>query len=170
MNVFDASVANNALVLSLMDIISATATTLAGYRPIRREADITGAMRLCAERGQKLCLPIIEDRDKPLFFRRWRLDDVLEKGRYGVEVPPADAPTAKPDIVLVPMVAFDRSLNRLGYGAGYYDRTISALRAQEKTVQIIGVAYSMQETDAIPAHEFDQKMDMIVTEKEVIEL
>ena len=168
LNSFDASVANNALVLRLMDVISATATTVAGYRSIRSEADITGAMRLCLERGQKLCLPIIEAQDKPLFFRRWRMEETLENGRYGIEVPPINAPTAKPDVILVPLVAFDRSLHRLGYGAGYYDRTISALRAQEKTVQIIGVAYSMQETDAIPVDEFDQKLDVIVTEKEVI--
>jgi len=168
MDEFDASVAGNALVLRLMEVISADAATIAGYKSIRREVDITGAIKQCAARGQKLCLPIIEAQDKPLFFRRWRMEDPLEKGRYGIEVPRADALTARPDVIIVPMVAFDRSLHRLGYGAGYYDRTIAALRAQEKKVQIIGVAYSLQETDSIPFNALDEKLDMIVTEKEVI--
>ena len=156
------------LVAKLMPIVSGDATTVAGYRPIRNEVDITEAMQHCADRGQRLCLPVIEAQDKPLFFRRWRMSDVLEKGRYGVDVPPIDAPTARPDVVIVPLVAFDRNGHRLGYGAGYYDRTIRALRALQKPMQIIGVAYGFQEVEHIPADINDEKLDVIVTDKEMI--
>lgn len=154
--------------MKLMSVISANATTVAGYKPIRREVDITGAMEQCVAQGLWLCLPIIEAQDKPLYFRRWRLGEALEKGRYGVEVPPADAPTSRPDVVIVPLVAFDRRLHRLGYGAGYYDRTIRHLHQLEKNIQIIGVAYAIQEVEHIPVGALDEKLDMIVTEKEII--
>ena len=169
MDSFNASVASNALILRLMDVISANATTIASYRPIRNEVDLTKAMQLCVARGQRLCLPVVEGQDKPLFFRRWRLEDTLEKGRYGVEVPPSNALAAKPDVLLVPLVAFDRNLHRLGYGAGYYDRTIRAYRQQEKKVQIVGIAYGIQEAEQLPVDSFDEKLDMVVTENEVIQ-
>jgi 5-formyltetrahydrofolate cyclo-ligase len=163
-----ASAASQALVSMLMPLISESVTIVAGYRSIRREVDIAQAMQDCAARGVRLCLPVIEAQDKPLYFRRWRLEDVLEKGRYGVEVPPSDAPFARPDVVLVPLVAFDRTGHRLGYGAGYYDRTIRVLRQQEKNIQMIGVAYSLQEVEQLPVDSNDERLDFIVTEKEVI--
>ena len=163
-----AAEADKGLSARLMEVIAATATTIAGYRPIRREADPTLAMQECARRGQKLCLPIIEAQDKPLYFRRWKMEEPLEKGRYGVEVPQASSPTAKPEVLLVPLVAFDRRGYRLGYGAGYYDRTIRALREQGRVLQAIGVAYSLQEVAELPAETFDERLDMIVTEQETV--
>jgi 5-formyltetrahydrofolate cyclo-ligase len=163
-----AQAAAAALIDRLLAVISASATVVAGYRPIRREVDISPAMQALSERGLRLCLPVIEAQDKPLYFRRWRWGDALEKGRYGVEVPPADAPSSRPDVVLVPMVAFDRAGHRLGYGAGYYDRTLRALRAQGKPVQMIGVAFALQEVEHIPVDSTDEKLDAIVTDKETI--
>ncbi len=125
-------------------------------------------MQLLAERGQSLCLPVIEAADKPLYFRRWRLGEELEKGRYGIPIPPAGVPVFRPGVILVPLVAFDRAGHRLGYGAGYYDRTIARLKAMGEPVQVVGVGYSQQEVEAIPTGAHDQKMDMIVTDKEII--
>lgn len=163
-----AQAAVEAMEALLLTVIAPDAAILAGYRPIRLEMDVTQAMASCAARGMRLCLPVIEAQDKPLYFRRWHMEDMLEKGRYGIEVPPATASAAKPDVVLVPLVAFDRQGNRLGYGAGYYDRTIQALRQQQKPIQVIGVGYSFQEVKDIPVEPNDEKLDMIVTEKEVI--
>lgn len=165
-----AMAACEAINASIFTLISGSATVLAGYRPIRGEVDVTDAMRRCGESGMRLCLPVIEAPDSPLYFRRWRPGETLEKGRYGVDVPPAGAPIAKPDTILVPLVAFDRTGQRLGYGAGYYDRTIRTLRAGEKPPRVIGVAYAMQETAHIPLDSFDEKLDMIVTENEILRI
>ena len=93
---------------------------------------------------------------------------VMESGRYGVEIPPAGAPVFRPDVVLVPLVAFDRRGNRLGYGAGYYDRTLERLRQMSARLHVIGVAYAFQEVESIEPEPHDQKLDVIVTEKGVI--
>jgi len=162
--------AAQAVAAALLQVISGSATIIAGYSPMRGELDISEAMSQLAARGHTLCLPGIEASDKPLHFRRWRIGEVLEKGRYGIEVPPPGAPVFRPNAVLVPMIAFDRTGHRLGYGAGYYDRTIQQLRSLEKNVQIIGVAYAMQEVAHLPVDAHDQKMDVIVTEKEIIPL
>ena len=142
---------------------------VAGYVPFRGELDVTPALRQLSGRGHSLSLPVIEAADKPLYFRRWRLDEALEVGRYGIAIPPAGGPVFKPDVLLVPLVAFDRAGHRLGYGAGYYDRTIENIRT-EKQVLVIGVAYSTQEAAHIPAGVLDQRMDMVVTDKDVIRI
>jgi len=141
---------------------------VAGYLPFRGELDVRPAMQALADKGHILCLPVIEEADKPLYFRRWRLDEALEDGRYGIAVPPAGALVFRPDVVIVPLVAFDRKGRRLGYGAGYYDRTIDRLRQLEPSVLVIGVAYSQQEVEALPVGRHDQAMDVIVTEKETL--
>lgn len=162
--------AAQAVAASLLEVIVAGPTIVAGYSPMRGELNIIEAMSQLSARGHTLCLPGIESSDKPLHFRRWRIGDILEKGRYGIDVPPPGAPVFKPDTVLVPMIAFDRTGHRLGYGAGYYDRTIQELRGLEKGVQVIGVAYAMQEVGHLPADAHDEKMDIIITEKEIIRL
>lgn len=144
-------------------------SVVAGYWAVRGELNITPAMNLLAGNGHSLCLPVIETEDMPLFFRRWRPTDPVEVGRYGIPVPPAGAPVFKPDVMLVPLVGFDRNGHRLGYGAGYYDRTIEALRA-EKDMRVIGVAYDIQEVDALEADPWDERLDMVVTERRVLHI
>jgi 5-formyltetrahydrofolate cyclo-ligase len=163
-----AAEAAHAVAESLLKIIPATATIVAGYRCVHGELDISVAMEKLGARGHTLCLPAIEAADKPLHFRRWRIGEVMEKGRYGVEVPPSGAPVFKPNIVLVPLVAFDKNGHRLGYGAGYYDRTIQGLRELEKSVEVIGVAYSIQQVEHLPFDPHDAKLDIVVTEKNTI--
>lgn len=153
--------------VSVLTELVPAGSTVAGYWPIRGEADVMPALSALYSKGHSVCLPVIEATDKPLFFRRWRPGDVVEMGRYGIAVPLAGAPVLKPDVLLVPVVAFDRSGNRLGYGAGYYDRTLSALRS-ERPVSAFGVAYALQEVSAIPRHDWDQRLDAVVSENEVI--
>jgi 5-formyltetrahydrofolate cyclo-ligase len=101
-------------------------------------------------------------------FRSWEPELTLDKDHYGIDVPQDNQPQCMPDIVIVPLLAFDKKGYRLGYGAGYYDQTLSVLRESRKNIQIIGAAYSMQQVDAIPFEDHDQKLDAVVTEKEVI--
>jgi 5-formyltetrahydrofolate cyclo-ligase len=142
---------------------------VAGYWSFRGELDISPALISMLQHGFSMCLPVIEAADKPLYFRRWRQDEPLEMGRYGIGIPPAGAPVFKPDVLLVPLVAFDRNGHRLGYGAGYYDRTLRRIR-EEKQVLAIGVGYSEQEVPHIPAGLLDEKLDMIITQREVIRI
>ena len=163
----DAEIAGRAVAAYLLPLIAEDAV-VAGYHPVRGELDIYPTMMRLSDRGFRLCLPVIEAADKPLFFRRWQAGIVMEKGRYGIDIPPIGTPVLKPDVVIVPLVAFDRKGNRLGYGAGYYDRTLEKLREMQPFLQVIGVGYSVQEVEGFEAGIHDQKMDVIVTEKGVI--
>ena len=120
--------------------------------------------KLVAE-GWTTALPVVIAKNTPLVFRQWAPGDALILGRWDIQVPPEEAPEVLPDVLLVPLLAFDREGFRLGYGGGFYDRTLAKLRAL-KSVTAIGVAYSGQEVDAVPRDEFDQRLDWIMTEQE----
>lgn len=147
----------------LLDIIPAGAK-VAGYVAIRGEIDIMPALTELLKRCNEICLPVVEVGDKILKFLKFSPDITLVTGKFGVLCPPANSPIINPDIVLVPLVAFDANGNRIGYGGGYYDATIRSLRLQNKTVRIIGVAYSMQQLENIPVEEQDEQLDMVITE------
>ncbi len=100
-------------------------------------------------------------------MRAYAFGDALVKGVWGIRVPPPDAPEVAPDLLLVPLLAFDRNGNRLGYGAGYYDMTIAALRAQ-KPVVAVGIAFAAQEVAEVPTTPRDVRLDLVLTEREVI--
>lgn len=138
------------------------------YHPIKDELDTEPLARALRERAVPLALPAVEDRKAPLTFRVFTPDGPLVKGRYGVLTPPPDAPLVRPGIVVVPLLAFTRKGERLGYGGGYYDRTLASLRAAGD-VTAIGYAYGAQEVDALPEGPLDQRLDWIVTERGAIE-
>ena len=117
--------------------------------------------------GWTTALPVVVAKNTPLVFRQWAPGDALVMGRWNIKIPPEEAPEVLPDVLLVPLLAFDRRGYRLGYGGGFYDRTLEKLRAL-KRVTAIGVAYAGQEVDAVPYEEFDQRLDWIMTEKETI--
>jgi len=117
--------------------------------------------------GWTTALPVVVAKKTPLVFRQWAPGDALVMGRWNIKVPPEEAPEVLPDVLLVPLLAFDRRGYRLGYGGGFYDRTLEKLRAF-KSVTAIGVAYAGQEVDGVPHEEFDQRLDWIMTEKETI--
>lgn len=141
---------------------------VAGYYPVRGEIGLHEALAEFSERGHTLCLPVIKEKNQPLIFRRWRIDHPLELGHYNIRVPPESEPELVPDILIVPLAAFDAKGHRLGYGAGFYDQTIAALRQAQKHVTIIGAAYAAQQVANIPAEGHDEKLDMVVTEKGII--
>ncbi len=114
-------------------------------------------------------LPVALDKNSPLQFRLWRPDQPLEKDACGIPSPPASAPEVLPNLLITPLLAFDRHGGRLGQGGGHYDRTLKALRRQ-RPVFVLGVAFSGQEIDEVPTDAHDQRLDAIVTETEFIEV
>jgi len=142
------------------------AMAIAGYSAIGDELAIDHALAQLAER-HTLALPVTPPSGKTLSFRRYHRGDSLVRGAFGVSEPVAQNESIIPDILILPLLAFDRSGNRLGYGVGYYDATLAKLRA-EKTIIAIGAAFAVQEMDVITAESFDQRLDGVVTEKEWI--
>lgn len=135
---------------------------LAGYWPMRGEADPRPAMM--AHSGP-LALPVVTGRGVALIFRAWD-GGALEPGPYGTAHPPESAPVLTPSVLIVPLAAFDKAGNRIGYGGGYYDRSLQLLRAAGP-VCAIGLAFATQELPEIPAEPFDQPLDLIVTDQAI---
>lgn len=140
---------------------------LAGYMPIRTEIDPLPAMAEAAAHGP-VGVPVIQAEATPLEFAKWTPEGALVDGPFGAQVPEV-LDYFEPEIVIVPLVAFDRQGGRLGYGGGFYDRTLERLRARRATLAI-GFAYSAQEAMDLPLEPTDQQLNMIVTEREIIEL
>jgi 5-formyltetrahydrofolate cyclo-ligase len=141
---------------------------VAGYSPIRSEIDPTPLMRVLAARGAQLALPVIVARDLPLKFRAWSFGDKLQRGPLGILEPSADAAEILPEVLLVPLAAFDREGHRIGYGAGYYDRTLAQLRALRK-VTALGLAFAVQEIPLVAASAHDVRLDFVLTESEALD-
>ncbi|MEM9496009.1 MAG: 5-formyltetrahydrofolate cyclo-ligase [Pseudomonadota bacterium] len=141
--------------------------TVALYHPIKDEIDPGPLAAFLDEAGVSLALPVVQGKKEPLAFRTYRLGAPLVKGAYGAMVPGDDAPFVTPDIVVTPLLAFTRAGGRLGYGGGYYDRTLEALREAGR-VTAVGFAYGAQEVDALPLSPLDQTLDWVVTEREAI--
>jgi len=141
------------------------AVPLAGYMPIRTEIDPRPAMEEAAAHGA-VGVPVIVAEGQPLRFSRWTPDCAMTDGPFGARIP-ARAEYFEPEILIVPLVAFDVCGNRLGYGGGYYDRTLEYLRARHAALAI-GFAYDAQEADNLPLEGTDQRLDMIVTESRVL--
>lgn len=138
---------------------------IAGYVAISSEPDPAELIRRLSVNGHACALPRVAARNAPLVFHRWRPGNALTPGAHGTREPQPDAPLCRPDVVLVPLLAFDSAGRRLGYGGGYYDRTLAALRADGKGVVAVGVAFSAQEAQDLPEEEFDVRLDWVVTEK-----
>lgn len=143
-------------------------TVVSGFSPMKSEINPVPLMRKLADAGAKLVLPVVAGRGKPLIMRAWAFGDAMVSGVWGIREPKADAPEVGPDILLVPLAAFDRRGHRIGYGAGYYDMTINRLRAMKKVVAI-GLAFAAQEIPAVPATERDARLDLVLTEREIID-
>lgn len=137
---------------------------LSGYMAMRTEIDPLPAMT--AHRGP-VCVPVIKARAQPLEFHEWTPGAVLRDGPFGARVPQNGA-VLEPEVLIVPLVAFDARGNRLGYGGGFYDRTLQHLRALRPTIAI-GFAYAAQQADALPLEPTDQPLDFIVTETGILD-
>lgn len=134
---------------------------VAAYWPIRDEIDCKPVLVRLMDSFQPVCLPVIMGDDVPLQFRRWELGAALYEAGFGTLAPADDAPRVEPDVIIIPLLGFDRAGTRLGYGKGHYDRTIAALH---KKPTLIGYAFSGQELDSIPADDHDVPLDYLVTE------
>jgi 5-formyltetrahydrofolate cyclo-ligase len=137
--------------------------------PMKSEINPLPLMRKLAAAGVRLALPVVAGPGKPLIMRAWGFGEPLVAGVWGIREPGPAAPEVAPDIVIVPLLAFDRAGQRIGYGAGYYDMTIAALRARQAVVAI-GVAFAAQEIAAVPATARDAPLDLVLTEREAIDL
>jgi 5-formyltetrahydrofolate cyclo-ligase len=144
------------------------AMIVSGFMPLKSEINPIPLMRKLTAAGAQLALPVVVGRGKPLILRAYAFGDELGAGQWGIRQPKPEAPEVFPDILLVPLLAFDRDGHRLGYGAGYYDMTINALRAR-KPIVAIGIAFATQEIDAVPVTPRDARLDLVLTEREVID-
>lgn len=145
----------------------APGAVLAVYWPIRAEIDPLPLARLAHEAGWRIALPVILGKGRPLAFRLWVPGAPLAEGPFGARVPPDSAPQADPDLLAAPLAAFDRSGGRLGYGGGFYDRTLADLRAR-KAVWAAGFAFAAQESPQLPQDSTDARLDAVITEREII--
>lgn len=139
--------------------------TISTYWPFRGEPDLRTWMAQVAERGGRYALPVVVGKGKPLLFRHWKLGDPLERGVWNIPMP-AEGPSVMPDIVIAPLVGFDARCYRLGYGGGFFDRTLAAMPRKPR---IIGVGYAETALPTIYPQPHDIPMDVVVTQQDVRE-
>jgi 5-formyltetrahydrofolate cyclo-ligase len=144
----------------------ANANVVSAFHPYQSEIDTRLLLGKLAGEGWTTSLPIVLGKGLPLEFRRWLPGEPLMKGVWGIERPLETSPVVEPDVLIIPLLAFDRKGYRLGYGGGFYDRTLEKLRVLKKIVAI-GVGYSGQEVEAVPHGAHDQPLDYMMTEKEI---
>ena len=152
---------------SVLETVPVQDKIIAGYWPLGDELDCRPALEALAQAGATVALPVAAGQGHALVFRQWRPGDPLERGPFGTMHPGSKAAVVDPETLLVPLLAFDLAGHRLGYGAGYYDRTISALRAVRK-ITAIGLAYDVQRVDTVHADAHDQPLDGVITANGVL--
>ncbi|SDF54580.1 5-formyltetrahydrofolate cyclo-ligase [Limimonas halophila] len=138
--------------------------TVSAYWPMGDEIDPRPAITALYERGHTIGLPVMQGADTPLVFRQWWPDAPLADGGFGTRMPTEAAPVVTPEVLLVPLLAFNGAGYRLGYGGGFYDRTLEKLRGENPATLAVGLAYSGQRVDDLPVGPYDQPLDAIVTE------
>ena len=149
-------------------IVKQDQAVVSGFWPIRDEIDIRPLMIQLNKADLTCALPVVKEKHRPLIFRQWQLGEPLKEGELGLHQPSEEALLLIPQVLIVPLLAFDQEGYRLGWGAGYYDRTLAKLREESKIVAI-GVGFSLQQLGKFPRDRHDQRLDFIVTEKGVIE-
>ena len=132
------------------------------YHPVHSELDSLPLARFFARNRSRLSLPVVMKREDPMIFRPWKMDEALVENVHHIKVPVNRGLQVQPDLLIVPLLAFDEQGHRLGYGGGYYDRTLAALRAQ-RNVLAVGLAFDGQKVDKVPVDPHDQSLDYILT-------
>jgi 5-formyltetrahydrofolate cyclo-ligase len=163
------SAAAEAIAARPFPIPLASGAIVSGFMPMKSEINPLPLMKKLAAAGGRLALPVVAGRGNPLTMRAWTFGEPLNAGVWGIREPKPEAVEVNPDILLVPLLAFDRTGHRLGYGGGYYDLTIAQLRARQ-TVVALGLAYAAQEVGEVPTAPGDAALDLVLTEREVIDL
>jgi 5-formyltetrahydrofolate cyclo-ligase len=139
-----------------------TGAIVSGFASLPDEFRIWPLLRRLHREGRRLALPVMQGKTRPLLFRAWAPGDALDRGVWGIGEPKPDKPVLEPDILLVPLLAFDRRGWRLGYGGGFYDRTLASLRGR-KPMAAVGLADDEQLIDAVPHLDYDQRLDWVLT-------
>ncbi len=167
---FGAAHAGEALSRNFLAAITPPAgAAVSAFWPVRDEIDVRPLMFALHERGHVCGLPVIVAKRAPLVFKRWDPHRKLVEGRWGIPVPPPGAEEVIPELMLVPLLAFDAKGNRIGYGAGFYDRTIALLRSRPgKRPLAVGVGYAAQQVEHVPCDETDERLDWVITEGQAI--
>ena len=142
---------------------------VSAFLPIGSEIDTLPTMRALADLGHITALPVVVGKDQPLIFRKWFVDEKLVPGGFGTSEPLASEPEIIPEILLVPMLAFDAQGYRLGYGGGFYDRTIEKLE-KLGPITTVGIAFSAQHVDTVPRGPHDRQLQWVATEREIIRM
>ena len=153
---------NSKSLLQILKKFRNTGKIIGGYYPYNYEVDAIQILKRLDKHNYQLSLPKIKKNSQMDFFQ-WSLKDPLVINKYGIPEPVSDA-IKHPDILLLPLVAFDKDLNRIGYGGGFYDRYIERLKKKKK-ILLIGLAYSFQKVKKIPINKYDIKLDFVLTEK-----
>ena len=151
--------------ISFLKIDKLNLKSIGGYYPSNYEIDDLDVLNLLEKKNFKVSLPIIK-KDNQMNFCSWSRGDPLRVNKFGIPEP-VSSKIVYPDILLVPLVAYDNNLNRLGYGGGYYDRYIEKLEKFKKVIKI-GLAFSFQKISSIPINQHDKRLDFIITEKEIL--
>lgn len=137
------------------------ACVVSGFSPIADEFRVWPLLRRLAGEGYRLALPVMQGKGKPLLFRAWAPGDAMDKAVWNIAEPKPDKPVLEPDILIVPLLAFDRAGRRLGYGGGFYDRTLRSMRAR-KAIVAVGLAFDEQQVDAVPHLDYDERLDWVL--------
>ena len=135
---------------------------VSGFASLPDEFRLWPLLRSLATQGYALALPVMQGKGNPLIFRAWSPGDAMDSGVWGIAEPKADKAALEPDILLMPLLAFDAAGWRLGYGGGFYDRTLAGLRAR-KPVVAVGIAFDEQRVDAVPHLDYDERLDWVLT-------
>jgi 5-formyltetrahydrofolate cyclo-ligase len=143
--------------------------SVSGFWPIGSEIDLRPLLMALAARGHSVALPVVVGRDRPLVFRAWREGNEMAEGQWGIREPLESAPEITPAVLLVPLLAFDRDGYRLGYGGGFYDRTLELLRTSGSAIAI-GAAWAAQEVPVVPHGAHDQPLDWMLSERECFQI
>ena len=141
--------------------------TIGGYHPSNYEVNILNFLEEAEKKKFKIALPVIETSNGNMSFKSWVFNEPLYVNEYGILEPKKSKEKIFPDLILVPLVAFDSSLNRIGYGKGYYDRILRKITKRENKIISLGVAYSFQKCKKIPTNKHDFKLDYVFTEKKL---
>ena len=134
---------------------------VSGFSSLAEELDAAPLLARLARDGFRLALPAMQGKGKPLVFRAWAPGDAMHAGVWGIAEPKADKPVLEPDVLIVPLLAFDRNGWRLGYGGGFYDRSLRDLRTREAVIAV-GLAFDEQEVDAVPHLDYDERLDWVL--------
>jgi 5-formyltetrahydrofolate cyclo-ligase len=145
-----------------LPLLGLVPTVVSGFASMPEEFDALPLLARLHANGSRLCLPVIQGKGRPLLFRAWVPGEEMAVGQWGIREPKPARPVLEPDVVLVPLLAFDKHGFRLGYGGGYYDRTLKDLRSR-KTIVAIGLAFDEQEVDVVPHLDYDERLDWVLT-------